>query len=185
MNVFGVIFAVLLLLQTAPATSAIPAAKTTAVAFSPGLMRKHVRIKGECWTESIASARADAYRCMAQNEIYDPCFKVDAREVACPTPKDVTSGTRISLTKPLPAHTGTPANTVWAMHLAGGGICSRGTGTLVKDFPFYCSGLPVCADPTSWQTGPPGHAVFVTCGTAKNAITVTNRSRYLVKTIYL
>jgi hypothetical protein len=31
-------------------------------------------VRGACWTGSSATARADAWRCMSGNVIYDPCF---------------------------------------------------------------------------------------------------------------
>lgn len=40
-----------------------------------------------CWVHSISSNRSDAYRCVHENIIYDPCFKNDIQNssiVACP-----------------------------------------------------------------------------------------------------
>lgn len=43
-------------------------------------------IEAKCWTMSVASFRTDAYRCMVNNEIHDPCFSLPLNHsvVSCP-----------------------------------------------------------------------------------------------------
>jgi hypothetical protein len=40
--------------------------------------------KGSCFTTSNVTTRSDAYRCMAANTIYDPCFFFNQTQVLCP-----------------------------------------------------------------------------------------------------
>ena len=42
-------------------------------------------VKGSCWIHSLASDRPDAWRCMAGDDIYDPCFVSSSNErtLAC------------------------------------------------------------------------------------------------------
>ncbi len=42
--------------------------------------------KIECWTDSLATPRIDAFRCMHENVIYDPCFDIPLNGdfVSCP-----------------------------------------------------------------------------------------------------
>jgi hypothetical protein len=169
-----VFFAFLLLAQTA-------AAKTTVVTFDPLTMKVAQQARGSCWTGSIASRRHDAYRCSVVNSIHDPCFKVDSKNVACPTNLAANSGLRIALTKPLPVPNSGNARNAFMMQLAGGITCNVGTGTVIPDYPFYCSGNLVCAAPSSAGSR---RAVFVACGKPKNGIAVTGAGRYLVTVMY-
>lgn len=75
-----------------PTVSAKAATKTGIILFSPwspsGVRQGFVvsgKVKGSCWTHSLASDRSDAWRCMAGNDIYDPCFSGSPHEgtVAC------------------------------------------------------------------------------------------------------
>jgi hypothetical protein len=62
--------------------ASMAATKTIVTFFSPwtssGKMRPdfHVveTVSGNCWTDSLSTSRGDAYRCMAGDSIYDPCF---------------------------------------------------------------------------------------------------------------
>lgn len=166
-------------LSAAPA-AAVPtvAAHTNAVIFNAKSMRVTVRESGYCWTNSIASQRSDAYRCMVGNAIHDPCFALGAGSVACPLDLAANSGLLISLTKPLPA-AASNAN-AFQMQLASGARCGIGTGTTIPDYPFYCTGNLVCSAP---PPGPPHDAVFVRCATAANG-KVGKAGSYLVTTLY-
>lgn len=160
----------------------IMAAKTTTVTFNPAKMKVTATITGSCWTGSIASLRSDAYRCMSGNNIHDPCFKVDAKSVVCPTNVVANSGIRISLRKPLPrANPEAPSN-AFMMALAGGITCNMATGTTIPGYPFDCSSGLVCAAPLS--ASKPPSAVFVQCGKPKSGTAVSNTGRYLVTMMY-
>ena len=90
---------------------------------------------GSCWTRSIAApSRADAWRCMLGNEIYDPCFspKIGGLVVCDVNPVTGGRGFAVRLTKPLP--TGEPLFTArlalpWVVQLADGEVCIPLTGT--------------------------------------------------------
>jgi len=48
-------------------------AKTEVIAYQPGEPTGDPQ-EGECWTTSLILPREDAWRCMIENSIYDPCF---------------------------------------------------------------------------------------------------------------
>jgi hypothetical protein len=171
------------LLVCAPVAAQTPVASTKVVKYSANSMTAAKIVKGSCWTSSIASPRADAFRCTAGNEIYDPCFKIDPTSVGCPTDVASDSGVVFDLTKPLPpAQSPPPAPQAWAFVLQSGEKCNRATGTVVADFTYYCSGESgVCQGPDLGKTQA---AYFVKCGTPKDALHVTGVTSSLVKTVY-
>ena len=162
---------------------AVVAASTTVVHYTAKNMKAQKMLDGTCWTSSIASPRADAYRCMAGNEIYDPCFVIDPKSVGCPTDLAIDAGVVLNLVKQLPkpeSPSATPQ--AFAMVLQSGATCNRATGTVVADYPYYCSGeTGVCQSP---NLGKPQTAYFVKCGAPKDAMHVTGVTSTLVKTIY-
>ncbi len=87
---------------------------------------------GSCFTSSIAATRPDAFRCMAGNVIFDPCFTTPATmsAVICVrNPLDPSTFTTLNLTQPLPAPESTPAQThPWFLQLADQTICNFFTG---------------------------------------------------------
>jgi hypothetical protein len=61
--------------------------------------------RGYCWENSLADARADAFRCFIGNGIYDPCFANTINPsnfVLCPNGRPGAGVTRLILTKQLP-----------------------------------------------------------------------------------
>lgn len=172
--------AVMFLQSTVASAAGIAAARTKVVAVKPAAMSVTSTVRGHCWTNSIASRRSDAYRCMVRNEIYDPCFSIDTKTVACPTNPVANSGVRIVLTRPLPLANAASAHNAWMMQLANGAKCSAGTGTVIPNYPYYCTGNLVCAAPATSASA----AVFVQCGRPKNAVSVTGTGHYLVAVIY-
>lgn len=114
---------------------------TKVVKYSAATMTATKHVGGNCWTSSIASQRPDAFRCTAGNEIHDPCFRIDAKSVACPDPAALNTGVVVALDKPLPlAQSPPPSPQAWAMVLESGAHCNRATGTVDPDYPYYCSG---------------------------------------------
>jgi hypothetical protein len=93
-------------------------------------------VAGSCWTGSLATPRADAWRCMTGNLIHDPCFSAsrDARQVVCAEAPWEPKVTVMSLTEPLPLDEGNkgPAEPwwprAWAFVLASGDRCVFLTG---------------------------------------------------------
>jgi hypothetical protein len=115
-------------------------AKTTVTIYraftGTGLIVPHVRVAaGYCWTESLTSARYDAFRCFVGNYIYDPCFSSPVPTddvVVCPTDPANDTALAIHLTKPLPAtfsHSPpSPALAPWAVETAAGQVCEFASG---------------------------------------------------------
>jgi hypothetical protein len=129
--------------QTAQPTQVIP--------YVPNVSASGTAVKsGSCWTNSIAAPyRADAWRCMVGNEIYDPCFEIltntSTKNLLCgvnpnPINRAATSTFTLQLAKSLPTRgampSSTPSNWAWAVMLADGTYCTPLTGT----FPFAATG---------------------------------------------
>lgn len=91
---------------------------------------------GSCWGPSIAAARQSAYRCMADDEILDPCFAGDTapNTVICkPDPTTADAGIQVNLTAPLPTFTAVPEpekTPGWLVELSNGTTCMPATGAL-------------------------------------------------------
>ena len=120
------------------------------------------RRSGDCWTESATVDRPEAWRCMAGNAIYDPCFSVTELHgaVVCGTdPPRGKGGFVLELTKPLP--TREPSQVTdplpWMLRLADGSICELSTGTTAQvdgqDVPYECSDSRRCTDTCPYLTG--------------------------------
>jgi hypothetical protein len=92
-------------------------------------------ISGSCWTGSIAVPLPGVYRCLADNQIYDPCFaainEVTTSTVACVadpwTPAHI-----LTLTQPLPPEPPTSARNPWALELANNARCVAVAGTVAS-----------------------------------------------------
>lgn len=87
---------------------------------------------GTCFTSSITVAARSAYRCLAGNQLLDPCFVVPGhrqRAVDCYA-DPWTGAVRLHLTKALPKP-GAPLKIAdpWAIRLADGTKCVVATGT--------------------------------------------------------
>jgi hypothetical protein len=161
------------------ATAGNAPAATRVIVFAAHRMTAASIDRGDCWTTSIASRRRDAYRCMVRNIIYDPCFVLNSRSVACPSALKPDLGIRIALTKQLPPPQRGGARNVWMMQLANGVTCNIGTGTVVLNYPFYCTGNWVCAPPQT-RPGPQ----FTECGQPLSSVKVTARRRFVVSLAY-
>jgi hypothetical protein len=102
---------------------------------------------GYCWTRSILLPyRRDAWRCMVDHSITDPCFSIagDNRAVICAGLDGI--GPKINLTEVLPTSEGVLEcpSCAWRLELTDGAICSRdATGTSVFpqgfDITWACS----------------------------------------------
>jgi hypothetical protein len=116
--------------------------------------------KGSCWTGSIAVLRNGAWRCMAGNRIYDPCFSVASLPgaVVCGADPALTKpGFVMELTKPLPA-ADLPARVEpkpWIIRLADGTVCEKLTGTIAdidgQTVPWGCNDSRVNPKPGEQQ----------------------------------
>jgi hypothetical protein len=133
-------------------TSPPPVVRTTVTIFRPSLpMHSVVRKKGTCWTGSIAVSRPGAWRCMAGNAIYDPCFRVankNERVVCGANPLKHDEGFVLMLAQPLPKQHATATEAQpWLVELADGSICEAATGTMaiIDDEPVRYP----CREPSS------------------------------------
>ncbi|MBV8067638.1 MAG: hypothetical protein JO113_06655 [Candidatus Eremiobacteraeota bacterium] len=94
------------------------------------------RAKGTCWSHSIATNRADAWRCMTGNDIYDPCFAGSPQKsvVACPEEPFSRNVVLLHDTKALDGrpswlgHSVQPKGEPWALRLINGDTCVFETG---------------------------------------------------------
>jgi hypothetical protein len=107
--------------------------ETQIIDFKPGVPET---VKpGLCWTRSnIPFARKDAWRCMSENKVMDPCFVAnDGETIICAAnPAKGDAGFKIDLTSPLPEIThelgaGTP-NLIWMFETADGTLFQYATG---------------------------------------------------------
>lgn len=136
-------------------------AATQQIIFQPwatGGVSRDVRIvshlAGTCWTRSSLTSRPDAYRCMAKNDIFDPCISdptsdMFSSQVICPYPGPE-SATLITLKSSLPGNR-TSANISsfrpWLITLSDGENCfafsafTRTTAGLGEDYTCPDGGL--------------------------------------------
>ncbi|WP_157472420.1 hypothetical protein [Frankia sp. EAN1pec] len=89
-------------------------------------------MSGECWTLSLVSNSADAFRCMSGHFIYDPCFTASWAEAVCIADPWSTEVVRLSLTKDPPFTEDDRFNNNdvprWALILESGDLCTRVSG---------------------------------------------------------
>ncbi|MDE3130191.1 MAG: hypothetical protein KGL16_03485 [Acidobacteriota bacterium] len=133
-------------------------ARTRATVFEPftaagrPVSSPRQTITGSCWTGSLASRRADAWRCTSGNEIIDPCFSsAQARAIVlCSISGPWDRGLlQLRLTKKLPsryANRGRPstAGLPWAVQTTSGWRCELATGatTVIAGMRlnYFCRG---------------------------------------------
>jgi hypothetical protein len=135
-----------------PATSPVSATTATKT-FSPynaeGVLTAatSTAASGNCWTTSIALPGATDYRCMAGNQILDPCFApphvTAPKTVACFT-DPWSPGVLLTLTAALPSPDAATRSTPWALELSDGTHCVAITGTVDQvgdlDLGYSCGG---------------------------------------------
>ncbi len=168
--------AAVLALASAVAGSA-SVSRTIVTSYHPGGLVGST-LKGSCWTSSIASNRSDAFRCNAGNDIYDPCFRVRATLVGCPTNAISDRGVYLAVTS-LPSNHG-GSDVAWAMELSDATYCTMLTGTTISGYPFGCgSGSMVCSMPQ-----PASPQYHVTCGNG-SGMRVTSSRSYRVAHIWM
>ena len=146
--------ALLIPLATALQAMAGPIEKTRVTVFQPPVPSGPSR-RGKCWTDSIAVSRPGAWRCMAGNEIYDPCFSnsdLTSAVICDANPAKNSPGFILKLTKPLPepsSHSPILPRP-WLVKLADGSMCEIQTGTIAfvagLEVPYGCSDSQKCND---------------------------------------
>ena len=134
------------LLSTASVLAAYTTTQVVIVQpWSQGQLKSSMRVTerrtGNCWGNSLVSDRRTAWRCMAGNDIYDPCFSDPQRPrtVACVAGPFSNNVALMTLTKALP---GSPdaVDTIgelhnlrlrgqpWGLQLTDGETCTFMTG---------------------------------------------------------
>lgn len=100
---------------------------TQVIVFHPEVVPTQERT-GYCWSISDVLNRVDAWRCTADNFIYDPCFSIpgNSQAVICDTsPLSDRTGFKLNLTESLPARgTVSPVKSAWAFELIDGTNCN-------------------------------------------------------------
>jgi hypothetical protein len=119
------------------------ATKTSVIVFSPwsanGLRDGFTvtqKASGSCWTHSLVSDRADAWRCFEGNDILDPCFAraPQTHVVACAQSPFSHRLVLLSLKKPLTDDQNAttrwlqPKGEPWGLRLTSGDTCVFATG---------------------------------------------------------
>jgi hypothetical protein len=124
------------------AGAAAGATRTQASVYTPftssgaPTIRVVSRIRGYCWTGSLAVDHRDAWRCMSGNLIYDPCFSSPTAKgvVLCPASGPWSrTAIEITLTRKLPTKYGnrrapSTSGLPWALVTASGWRCELNTG---------------------------------------------------------
>jgi hypothetical protein len=129
---------------------AMAAEKTQVITYKPVIPAGEAK-QGYCWTESLAVLRPNTWRCMVGNEIHDPCFGTDDKDVVvCGVePLKKNPGFALRLTQPLPKSNDiVPSKQPWLFELSDKSICTPYTGTLpfVDNQPIRFSCTNACPD---------------------------------------
>lgn len=123
-----------------PRSTPAPGPATTVRAYTPFDPAGHLRVatghlaRGSCFTASAADPVAHAYRCLAGNQLLDPCFADPAQAapgtVAC-VADPWSAAVVVTLTAKLPAAKPLGDGTrPWALQLDDGRRCTASTGTV-------------------------------------------------------
>ncbi|ARG97113.1 hypothetical protein B6N58_05245 [Legionella micdadei] len=87
-------------------------------------------IPGQCWQQSQRIKREDAWRCVAANKVYDPCFVKEYgshKEAVCPQSPWVGDSVQINLSTPVDNTQNTSLDMAeaypWAVELTTGEKC--------------------------------------------------------------
>jgi len=107
---------------------------TKVINFQPSEVLPSTIMSGNCLTNSVAQPyRTDAFRCMVENSIYDPCFTTNQEGfVFCQMNPLQPESFLIKLVKPLPVLENLAQkqnNWAWFVKLKDGTYCSPYTGT--------------------------------------------------------
>lgn len=147
MQTKNILLLLLISLITSPITYAAEFIQATKVISSQYQLPANAQtIIGNCWTNSIASNQPNAFRCMVDNTIYDPCFTTEVKDklVCNVDPNDARTAVILQLNKPLPPPvvTKTKKAQPWLIQLADGTLCRPYTGTTPFTgkfaIPYYC-----------------------------------------------
>ena len=76
--------------------------ETTVIRYTPAVPSE--QRQGSCWTNSLSVPREDVWRCMVNDQIFDPCYLADdGQTIVCGSvPGREGAGFGLQLTEPLP-----------------------------------------------------------------------------------
>ena len=149
------------LTQTPTPTATSTVQSTTKVySYQAALAVTPLPLSGDnrCWTNSIASQRADAFRCSLGSNIHDPCFPFQRPEDASPQgmmvcpgdPRTTSDDVAFAYDLSQLPHPSSAEADPWFM-VVDGNSCGRVTGTLPSAggvlVPFSCAGGLLCNEP--------------------------------------
>ncbi|MCB0125919.1 MAG: hypothetical protein KDE58_26870, partial [Caldilineaceae bacterium] len=125
---------------------------TQIITFTPPLPETAAQ-EGSCWTNSLSTLRADAWRCTVGNRIYDPCFALPDETdilVCGADPSSDEPGFPLHLTEPLPIPDlpaqaqAMAATNGWLVLLGDGTLCNFATGATTgvngERLNYLCAG---------------------------------------------
>ncbi len=123
--------------------AAAAATKTTVSIYQPwssnglrhGFAVAH-KASGSCWSHSLTTDRADAWRCFIGNDTWDPCFEWSSHSLvaACAETPFSRRVVLLTLKKPLPSEGNAtttmlqPKGEPWGVQLTNGDTCSFEAG---------------------------------------------------------
>ncbi|HEY8283853.1 MAG TPA: hypothetical protein VIJ28_05665 [Chloroflexota bacterium] len=116
---------------------------------------KGAAVAGDCGMgESQALDRADAWRCIVGNVIYDPCFSTSSHAtwVICAVEPGKPVGIKVNLAKPLPTHAPARDKQPWVITLGDGTSCGFVSGAT---FGFGGQRANYGCTKTDWLIGLP------------------------------
>ncbi len=178
----------------ATAGAAPPSVSSTAVVkFAPAVPAEER--EGSCLSNSFSVRRADAWRCVADDQILDPCFTADdGQTVVCGAfPGTDSPGFRLKLTAALPAPVLPPgvAAPAFMMRLADGTLCHSASGPALalngKPVSFNCVGgspsaqIAILGD---LQPGTVWRAEKAILGQSDGGFTIQNAQMVEIRTVW-
>jgi hypothetical protein len=116
--------------ENTPAVETSKISNTEVIQYAPPeILPKNIK-NGSCWTNSLATSRSDAWRCLDDNFILDPCFSLSqSGKVICPNnPAKENDAIVLKLDKPLPEpdieyNFIRPYQGAWYVELRDGSFC--------------------------------------------------------------
>lgn len=112
--------------QTAEAIE-VPAEPTEVIVVQPSALSVVQETEGHCWTASSKTVRPNAWRCMEDSAIHDPCFSESNDDAFVICAVDPETGVKMNLTEPLPVsegHQKEDPSYAWILALADRSTCT-------------------------------------------------------------
>lgn len=143
----------------------------------------------ECFAESAASGRTDAWRCSIGNAISDPCFALDDTHLRCaPSPLADDPGVLVEVAEPL-AEREAGEIQPWLIEVADGTVCGFVTGATGgldgERLNYGCTnGEWILGFPAEGAEGEPWTAEFVSGAVGQEGFEADNRHEENLATVW-